>query len=92
MNRINTILRSGPTRKVALTGMAVLATVYTVPRVGSDLSSVQTALNVIAPAMSESSASGWDLPNLDNARVDSWVKLFSTDPMKRATNVFAGRS
>src|SRR6476620_4409965 len=60
--------------------MAVLATVYTVPRVGSDLSSVQTALNVIAPAMSESSASGWDLPNIDNPRVDSLVKLFSTDP------------
>jgi peptidoglycan lytic transglycosylase D len=80
VNRINAILRSGPTRKVALAGMGVLATVYTVSRVGSDLSSVETALNGIAPAMSESSASGWDLPNLDNARVDSWVTLFSTDP------------
>lgn len=86
MNRINTILRSNPSRKVALAGMALLATVYTVPRVGSDLSSVETVINNIAPASgsanseSPSSASGWDLPNLDNARVDSWVKLFSTDP------------
>jgi membrane-bound lytic murein transglycosylase D len=84
VNRIHTILRSAPTRKVALAGMALLATVYTVPRVGSDLSSVETVLNSITPATSESasasSASEWDLPNLDNARVDSWVKLFSTDP------------
>ena len=83
MNRINTILRSSPTRKVALAGMALLATVYTVPRVGSDLSSVETVLNSIGPALSgieTPSAAGWDLPNLDNGRVDSWVKLFSTDP------------
>jgi membrane-bound lytic murein transglycosylase D len=63
--------------------MALLATVYTVPRVGSDLSSVETVLNSIAPALSGTespSTAGWDLPNLDNARVDSWVKLFSTDP------------
>lgn len=82
MNRIHTILRSGPTRKVALAGMALLATVYTVPRVGSDLSSVQTVLTRITPsdADSSNSSTSWDLPNLDNARVDSWVKLFTTDP------------
>jgi membrane-bound lytic murein transglycosylase D len=82
VNRINTILRSGPTRKVALAGMALLATVYTVPRVGSDLSSVETVLNSITPTMMESSsdAAEWDLPNLDNSRVDSWVKVFSTNP------------
>ena len=81
MNRIHTILRSGPTRKVALAGMALLATVYTVPRVGSDLSSVQTVLTGITPAVADSSTSStsWDLPNIDNARVDSWVNLFTTD-------------
>jgi len=81
MNRIHTILRSGPTRKVALAGMALLATVYTVPRVGSDLSSVQTVLTGITPSVADSSGSStsWDLPNIDNARVDSWVKLFTTD-------------
>jgi membrane-bound lytic murein transglycosylase D len=82
VNRINTILRSGPTRKVALAGMALLATVYTVPRVGSDMSSVQTVLTRIGPSVvdSSSSSTSWDLPNLDNSRVDSWVKLFTTDP------------
>lgn len=82
MNRINTILRSGPTRKVALAGMALLATVYTVPRVGSDMSSVQTVLTRITPSVVDSSGSStsWDLPNIDNARVDSWVKLFTTNP------------
>jgi len=82
MNRIHTILRSGPTRKVALAGMALLATVYTVPRVGSDLSSVQTVLTGITPAVADSSnpSTSWDLPNIDNARVDSWVKLFTTNP------------
>ncbi|HET9776783.1 MAG TPA: lytic transglycosylase domain-containing protein [Gemmatimonadaceae bacterium] len=82
MNRINTILRSGPTRKVALAGMALLATVYTVPRVGSDMSSIQTALTRITPSVVDSSGSStsWDLPNIDNARVDSWVKLFTTNP------------
>lgn len=82
MNRINTILRSGPTRKVALAGMALLATVYTVSRVGSDLTSVETVLTRIAPSVAERSTSSveWDLPNLDNARVDSWVTLFTTNP------------
>lgn len=82
MNRINTILRSGPTRKVALAGMALLATVYTVSRVGSDLTSVETVLTRIAPSVAERSNSSveWDLPNLDNARVDSWVTLFTTNP------------
>jgi membrane-bound lytic murein transglycosylase D len=61
--------------------MALLAAVYTIPRVGSDLSSVQTVLNSIAPvAISSDDASSWDLANLDNARVDSWIKTFSTNP------------
>ena len=82
MNRITTILKSGPARKVALAGMALLATVYTVPRVGSDLNSVQTVLTRISPqaAESDNSSAAWDLPNLDHPRVDSWVKLFTTNP------------
>ena len=82
MNRISTILRSGPPRKVALAGMALLATLYTVPRVGSDLNSVQTVLTRMSPPVAESnvSAAEWDLPNLDNPKVDSWVSLFTTNP------------
>lgn len=82
MNRFHTILTSGLSRKVALAGMAVLAAVYTIPRVGSDISSVQTVLTRIAPAISASvtsSAAGWDLANLDNARVDSWIRTFTTN-------------
>lgn len=83
MNRINTFLRSGPTRKVALAATAVIAAVYTVPRVGSDLSSVQTVLTRISPTLTESSDSssaGWDLANIDNSLVDSWIRTFSTNP------------
>jgi peptidoglycan lytic transglycosylase D len=83
VNRINTILRSGPTRKVALASVAVLATVYTVSRVGSDLSSVQTVLTRMSPTLAESSDSssaGWDLANIDNSLVDSWIRTFTTNP------------
>ena len=82
MNRITTILKSGPTRKVALAGMALLAAVYTVPRVDSDLESVQSVLNgiTLASVQDQSSSSGWDLPNLDHARVNSWIKTFTTNP------------
>ena len=85
MGHAHALFKSGLTRNVGLAGMAVLAAVFTIPRVGSDLTSVQTALGnslptVITIAGSSSSSSGWDLANLDNARVDSWIKLFSTDP------------
>jgi membrane-bound lytic murein transglycosylase D len=87
VNRINTILRSGPTRKVALASMALLATVYTIPRVGSDLNSVQTVLSRITPTLAESSGSStaqWDMANLDNRLVDSWIKTFTTNPKVKA--------
>jgi membrane-bound lytic murein transglycosylase D len=83
VNRIDTILRSGPTRKVALAGMAVLAAVYTVSRAGSDMSSVQTVLTRISPTFAESSNSSlaeWDLANIDNSLVDSWIRTFTTNP------------
>jgi membrane-bound lytic murein transglycosylase D len=81
---MNTLLRSGLTRNVALAGMALLAAVYTIPRVGSDLSSVQTVLTRIAPAAASTDAAAWDLANLDNARVDSWIKLFTTNPQVKS--------
>jgi membrane-bound lytic murein transglycosylase D len=86
VNRLNGILNSSLTRNIGLASMALLAAVYTVPRVGSDTSSIQTALESASMARGNStsaggaSSAGWDLPNIDNARVDSWVKLFSTDP------------
>jgi membrane-bound lytic murein transglycosylase D len=84
VNQINGILNSSLSRKIGLAGAAMLASVYTVSRVGSDTSSLQAVFAdvAIAPdnASAQPSSSGWDLPNLDNARVDSWIKLFSTDP------------
>ncbi|MEP6551570.1 MAG: lytic transglycosylase domain-containing protein, partial [Gemmatimonadales bacterium] len=95
MNGISTILKSGLARNVGFAGMVLLAAVYTIPRVGSDLNSVQTALSTVpglsglstvvsTRADSPSSSAGWDLPNLDNARVTSWIKLF-TGPGARSS-------
>jgi membrane-bound lytic murein transglycosylase D len=85
VNQFKRILNSSLARKVGLAGAALLASVYTVSRVGSDTSSLQAAFSEASIAPDSSSApqnpsSGWDLPNLDNARVDSWIRLFSTDP------------
>jgi membrane-bound lytic murein transglycosylase D len=88
VNRINGILKSKLTGNVAVAGLAILAVIYTIPHSSPDSNPVGMALNrVTASASADAStdasaniATGWDLPNLDNARVDSWIKLFSTDP------------
>ncbi|MFL5594406.1 MAG: transglycosylase SLT domain-containing protein, partial [Gemmatimonadaceae bacterium] len=83
MNGIKTILNSSLTRNIGLASAALLATVYTIPRVGSDSTALQTALAKIVVTgenPSVANTAGWDLPNLDNARVNSWVKLFTTNP------------
>jgi membrane-bound lytic murein transglycosylase D len=85
VNRITTILKSGLTRNVALAGMTLLATVYTIPRVSPGLSSVRSVVTRIAPgAVSSDASSSRDLANIDNARVDSWIKLFTTDPQVKS--------
>ncbi|HMG12712.1 MAG TPA: lytic transglycosylase domain-containing protein, partial [Gemmatimonadaceae bacterium] len=88
VNRINGILKSKLTGNVAVAGLAILAVIYTIPHSSPDSNPVGMALDrVTASASADAStdasanfATGWDLPNLDNARVDSWIKLFSTDP------------
>ena len=89
MNRIKGILKSKLTGNVAIAGLAILAVIYTIPHSSPDSNSVGMALDrVTASALADASgdageddiATGWDLANLDNARVDSWIKLFSTDP------------
>ncbi len=85
MRHATALLKSGLTRNVGLAGMTLLAAVFTIPHVRSDLNSVQTALGNSLPTVAltagnTSSSVGWDLANLDNARVDSWTRLFSTDP------------
>ncbi|HLE56801.1 MAG TPA: lytic transglycosylase domain-containing protein [Rhodothermia bacterium] len=66
-------------RNLGLASMTLLAAVYTVPRVGSDTKSIQATLFPAVVSEVENTA-GWDLPNIDNARVDSWVRIFTTNP------------
>jgi membrane-bound lytic murein transglycosylase D len=78
VNRIKTILRSNLKRNIGMASMTLLAAAYTIPRVGSDTKSRQAVL--LPAVVSSDNASGWDLSNIDNARVDSWIRIFSTNP------------
>lgn len=79
MNRLKSVLHSRLAAKLALAGTAVVATVYTVPRVASDTPAVNQALGDLLDEAAGKTP-GWDLANIDHARVDSWTKLFSTQP------------
>ena len=81
MDRIKTALKSGVSRNIGLVTAALLGTVYTVQSVHPSLPEVSAVDAILARDVARSTPpSGWDLPNIDNPRVDSWVKLFSTDP------------
>jgi membrane-bound lytic murein transglycosylase D len=81
VDRIKTIVRSGLTRNIGLVSAALLGSVYTVQSVHPSLPEVSAVDAILArDVRSPTSDVAWDLPNLDNPRVDSWVKLFSTDP------------
>ena len=80
MDRIKTVLKSGVSRNIGLVTAALLGTVYTVQSVHPSLPEVSAVDAILARDVARSAPpSGWDLPNIDNPRVDSWVKLFSTD-------------
>lgn len=78
MNRIRRLLKSNLKRNIGVASMTVLAAAYTIPRVGSNTQSIQAML--LPAVVSSDNSSGWDLSNIDNARVDSWIKIFSTNP------------
>lgn len=81
MDRIKVILKSGLTRHIGLVSLALLASVYTVQSVHRDLPQVSAIDAILARDVAQSTPpAGWDLPNIDNPRVDSWVTLFSTNP------------
>lgn len=81
MDRIKTIVGSGLTRNIGLVSAALLASVYTVHSVHPGLPQMSAVDAMLARDVASSAADGgWDLPNLNHPRVDSWVKLFSTDP------------
>lgn len=81
MDRIKKILKSSLTGHISLVSAAVLGAVYTVQYVHPDLPEISAVDAVLIRDVAQSTPSlGWDLPNLNNPRVDSWIKLFSTDP------------
>ena len=85
MNRFKSILKSRPTGNLAIAGVATLAVIYTIPHSASSSNPVEMALSRVSATGSATSTAnamqpGWDLPNLDHARVDSWVRNFSTNP------------
>ena len=89
MNRFKSILKSRLTGNVAIAGVATLAVIYTVPHSISGSNPVELALSRVSATGSATAAAdnlqpGWDLANLDHARVDSWVKIFSTNPKVRS--------
>ncbi len=79
MNRIRGLLKSNLKRNIGVASMAVLAAAYTIPRVGSNTQSIQAVL-LPAVVSGDNLSAGWDLSNIDNARVDSWVEIFATNP------------
>jgi membrane-bound lytic murein transglycosylase D len=93
VDRIKTIFRSGLTRNIGLVSAALLASVYTVQSVHPDLPEVSAVDAILARDVSSPAFdSAWDLPNLNHPRVDSWVKLFSTDPrVKQRFALWLGR-
>jgi soluble lytic murein transglycosylase-like protein len=80
VDRIKTLLKSGLTRNIGLVSAALLASVYTVQYVRPDLPPVTAIDEILARDVARSAPPpGWDVANIDNPRVDSWVKLFSTN-------------
>ena len=85
MNRIKRILKSRLTGNVAIAGVATLAVVYTVPHSTSNpVEEALSRVSAIGSATAAPNQAGWDLSNIDHARVDSWVKTFSTNPKVRS--------
>jgi peptidoglycan lytic transglycosylase D len=79
VNRFTTAAKSRLAGKIAAGLTALVAGVYTVPRVMSDTEHVNRVLDqVLTAADTASSEPGWDLANIDHARVDSWIKTFTT--------------
>lgn len=81
MDRIKKFFKSRLTRSIGLASALMLGAVYTVQRVSPDLPSISAIDAVLIRDVAQSAPPpGWDLPNIDNPRVDSWVMLFSTNP------------
>ena len=78
-------------------GMAAVAVIYTVPRAGTESDPVSVAVARMLPVTVTQprdtvDAAGWDLANIDNPRVDSWVHRFQNSaPMRRTLSIWLER-
>ena len=79
-------------------GMAAVAVIYTVPRAGTNSNPVSDAVARMIPVIvtqpldSVDAAAEWDLANIDNPRVDSWVRRFQESaPMRRTLSIWLDR-
>ena len=80
MSRIKSVVKSRLTANVAVIAVAALAVVYSIPQRAVGTDPVTVAVEQLLGDNPPQSSVGWDLPNLQHARVDSWVKTFSTNP------------
>jgi len=81
VDRIKKVFKSRIAQHIGLVSAATLGALYTVQSVHPDLPEISAVDAILARDVAQSAPPpGWDLPNIDNPRVDSWVKLFSTDP------------
>ena len=85
-------------RALGALGMAAVAVIYTVPRAGTDSNPVSDAVarmlpvTVTQPLDTGDTTAGWDLANIDNPRVDSWVRRFQESaPMRRTLSIWLDR-
>ncbi len=85
-------------KMLAMGGMATVAALYIVPRAGSDANPMNVAMSRIVPVVVTDTAkpgtrltSGWDLSNLDNPLVDSWVQRFTKGNMKSTLAIWLDR-
>jgi membrane-bound lytic murein transglycosylase D len=84
VNRIKSILKSRLTGNIAVVGVAALAVLYSIPQRAVETDPVTDAIEQLLGDNPPQSSAGWDLPNLQHARVDSWVKTFSTNPRSKS--------
>ena len=83
------------TRAVSGAAMAAVAALYIVPRAGSESNSINVAMSRLVPVTVtaiDTTHDGWDLPNIDNPSVDSWITRFTTSPgMRRTLSIWLDR-
>ena len=79
MNRIKTALNSRLAGKIAAGLTVAVAGIYIIPRATSETRHVNEVLDQVLMA-ADNTSPGWDLANIDNERVDTWVTKFTTSP------------